>query len=73
MPSPRMKRLNKLHKIKKAAERKPGVFSKVAKQVGLSVEESAEETVAIPEPVVEEVAPVPKKVKKAKKTLKTDD
>ena len=84
MPSPKMKRLNKLHKIKKAAERKPGVFSNVAKRVGLLVEELVEkattvsETVVekattVSETVVEKVVPVWKKTKKVKKTLKTDD
>jgi len=74
MPSPKIKRLNKLHKIKRAAERKPETFAKVAKNVGLSTDEP----VVLPGPVVEEkvAEPVVEKViktRRVKKTVKTDD
>tara|TARA_Y100000310_G_scaffold307160_1_gene349019 strand:+ start:4087 stop:4353 length:267 start_codon:yes stop_codon:yes gene_type:complete len=77
MPSPKMKRLNKLHKIKKASERKPQAFTKVAKNVGLSVDEPAtepvvEEKLEVEEPVVEKVIKTAT-TRRARKTLKTDD
>jgi len=69
MPSPKIKRLNKLHKIQRAAERKPEAFAKVAKNVGLSTEEP----VVLPEPVVEEKVEelVVKKVTKTRRLKKT--
>ena len=77
MPSPKMKRLNKLHKIKKAAERKPETFTKVAKNVGLSVDEPSadpvvEEKLEVEEPVVEKAVKTTT-TKRARKTVKTDD